>query len=241
MAAPGRGTGHRQPQNIRARIDQPGYGLNNGTPTAEIFVDKVDSAASGKNTQLQDVAQDALVKRAGPKPYFCPPIPPSGHASNLADGAQNSRQDVDSSNRIDVTENIGGRPRPYRPDPSVTRLNSDATGDNLQAQSAAQQAITNARNYAGANASNVLSQRQNSAQDVDSGNRVNMVINDRRNLSQLAIGDLFHSASTATNIQDQAGAQSAESAFRGSAINSSGQSQWSDQDAGSGNWLNIRM
>ncbi len=224
--------------NIRARIDLPRMRRQ---PGAEIFVNKITSTATGSNVQVQDLVQDALVKKTpAPRPY-CPPLRHGGSATNVADQVQNSRQDIDSKNYIDVRENIGGRPMPRRVDPSVTNIASTALGDNIQAQSAAQTALDAARSTGGTHAGNRFWGSQSSDQDVDSANVVNITVNDRVNAAQEIIAKKIDSTAVATNLQDSSLTQSAESAYRGSASNSGVQGQWSGQDANSGNWINTRM
>lgn len=233
------GQGVDSSNRVNARVDRPGWGLNFGAPTADILVDKLDSVATGSSIQLQDIAENAHVKASGP---YCPPAYPSGDAVNTASQAANSGQDVTSVNRVDITENIGGRYiRPWNPDPSVTRLNSTGAGENVQVQSAAQDALSEARSYPGTTAANTLGQAQNSGQDVDSRNVVNMDVNDRVNAFQTAIAKTLNSATTATNLQDQSGTQSAQSTYRGSALNDGAQAQNSGQDADSGNWVNVQL
>jgi hypothetical protein len=225
---------------ISARIDRPAWGLEWGAPKADIFVDKLDSAGSGSSVQLQDLAQKADVKDMVAS--FCAPIS-LGDASNTGAQAANSGQTVNSGNHVNITEYIGGyMPSIVFPDPSVTRLTSTSAGENVQAQKAAQEAQTAAQGaWGGADASNQLAGAQNSTQGVNSGNWVNMNVNDRVSTFQSAIAERLSSGSTATNLQDQAGTQKAISAYFGDADNLGIQGQDSAQDVGSRNWLNILM
>jgi len=221
---------------VRARIDQPRYGINVGAPKADIIVDKLDSTAAGSSVQIQNLTEKAEVKKAVPS--YCVPTKP-GDASNVAAQAQNGGQDVDSGNYVNITENIGGyMPSPYVPDPSVTRLTSTSTGENVQLQQAAQEALTSG--WAG-DASSGLAEAQNNGQTVDSGNRVTIDVNDRVNTFQLAIADRLDSASEATNLQDQSATQTSISDYFGGADNAGTQGQNSAQDAGSGNWVNVTL
>jgi hypothetical protein len=225
---------------INARIDHPAWGLEWGAPKADILVDKLDSAGSGSSVQLQDLAQKADVKEMVAS--FCAPIT-LGEASNAGAQAANSGQTVDSGNHVNITEHIGGyMPALVFPDPSVTRLTTTSTGENVQAQKAAQEALTAVQGaWGGADASNELAGAQNSTQDVNSGNWVNMNVNDRVSTFQSAIAERLSSASTGTNLQDQAGTQKAISAYFGDADNLGTQGQNSAQDIGSRNWVNIQM
>lgn len=221
---------------VQARIDQPRYGINVGPPKADILVDKLDSTATGSSVQIQDLTEKAQVKKAVPS--YCAPTKP-GDASNAAAQAQNSGQDIDSGNRVNITENLGGwMPSPYLPDPSVTRLTSTSTGENVQLQQAAQEAL--ASGWRG-DASSTLVEAQNNGQTVDSGNRVTIDVNDRVNTFQMAVAERLNSASEATNLQDQSATQKSVSDYFGSADNAGTQGQNSAQDAGSGNWVNVTL
>ena len=230
--------------DINPRIDQPGRELHvSYFPTANIFVDDIDSDASGTNVQVQDLDQDATVeKNPTPYPFYCPPARPGGHASNAGDQIAHNAQDINSKNFVDVIENIGRRPLSVQGlDPTVTNINSKATGDNIQAQSASQDALTEARNLAGANASSRLFEEQTNDQKVDSANVINMRVNDRVNAFQVGLVKKVNADSTAANLQDSTAHQSAASEWRGAGSNKGEQTQWSGQTSDGGNWINVNM
>ncbi|MDP6353651.1 MAG: hypothetical protein QF473_01015 [Planctomycetota bacterium] len=228
---------------VETRIDQPSnYYSVSGYPLAHTFVDNMNSQAGGTNVQLQDLSSKGKV---GPN-YLNPWCPPArtvgGDSINDGDQVASNGQKIKSTNYIDVVENIGIEGERYdQGDPKVTNLNSAAAGDNVQAQSAAQDAKTAARTLSGADARSSLFESQSNDQDVDSANAVNMRINDRLNFFQSAIAHDYNSASSASNLQDQTASQKSESVWRGAASNRAEQGQWNGQTANSGNWLNVSL
>jgi hypothetical protein len=101
---------------------------------------------------------------------WCPPVQTvGGHSTSDDDQVASNGQKIKSTNYIDVVENIGIEGERYEEgDPQVTNLNSAAAGDNVQAQSATQDAKTAAKTLSGANARNKLFESQSNDQDIDS-------------------------------------------------------------------------
>lgn len=228
---------------VETRIDQPSnYHSISGYPLAHTFVNNMNSQAGGTNVQLQELSSKGKVGPNYLNPWCTPVQTVGGHSTSDADQVASNGQKIKSTNYIDVEENIGIEGERYEEgDPQVTNLNSAASGDNVQVQSAAQEAKTAARSLFGADARNKLFESQGNDQDIDSANAVNMRINDRLNYFQSAIAHDYNSTSTASNLQDQNAAQKAESVWRGAASNRAEQGQWNGQTANSGNWLNVTL
>ncbi len=228
---------------IETRIDQPThYDDYNGYPTAHTFVTRINSQGIGKNVQLQELSSRGKVGPNYINPYCTPAPTVGGDSTNDGDQVASNGQKIHSTNYIDIEENIGIEGARYEEaDPQVTYLDSLGSGDNVQVQSSNQEAKTAARTLTGANASSKLFESQGNDQDVSSANAVNMRISDRLNYFQSAIAHDYNSTSSASNLQDQASAQTSESAWRGSASNRAEQGQWSGQTANSGNWLNVTL
>jgi hypothetical protein len=227
---------------VETRIDQPSNYYSSGYPLAHTFVDNMNSQAVGTNIQIQDLNSKGKVGPNYLNPWCSPARTVGGHSINDADQVASSGQKIKSTNYIAVVENIGIEGERYdEGDPQVTNLNSTAAGDNIQAQSATQDAKTAARTLSGANARSSLFESQGNDQDIDSANAVNMRINDRLNFFQTAIAHDYNSIATASNLQDQNTAQKSESVWRGAASNRAEQRQWNGQTANSGNWLNVTL
>jgi hypothetical protein len=229
---------------VRAQAENPDTdGALDPGPAAQILVDNVGSDAAAKNTQLQDVGQNAWIQKVGrslPKSgIFCPPPQPGGDAENDADQSQLSDQQARGRNHVGLSGMLSyGSCAPLAS--QITGTNNRGRTDSLQAQSLAQVITADTADSMAIDPADKVAAIAESGPSVQNGTVTDIVPIQEKMLQKVA--DHVESGTDPGNEQYQIGVQRSDAAYRAHTRNAGNQDEVSDQQVGRpGYWVDFRL